>query len=314
MSKPRLAFMGTPAFAAEILAGLISARHDIVAVYCQPPRPSGRGQRLQPSPVQALAERHGLAVFSPEKLDAGETEKFAGLRLDAALVAAYGLILPQAILAAPKFGCINVHGSLLPRWRGAAPIERAIQAGDRETGISIVQMEAGLDTGPVLLSESLAIGPETGARTLYAMLAKLGTRLALQALDGMVAGTLAAEPQAATGITYAKKLTRAEGTLDWRQPASALARNLRAFEIFPTGYFTHDDERIRVLAAAVMDNPRRDAAPGTVIDDRLAISCGKAALRLTRLQRAGRDALDAADFLRGYPIPPGTKLPCPVTS
>jgi methionyl-tRNA formyltransferase len=314
MSKPRLAFMGTPAFAAEILAGLIAARHDIVAVYCQPPRPSGRGQRLQPSPVQALAERHGLAVFSPEKLDAGETEKFAGLRLDAALVAAYGLILPQATLAAPKFGCINVHGSLLPRWRGAAPIERAIQAGDRETGISIVQMEAGLDTGPVLLSESLAIGPETGARTLYAMLAKLGTRLALQALDGMVAGTLAAKPQAATGITYAKKLTRAEGTLDWRQPASALARNLRAFEIFPTGYFTHDDERIRVLAAAVMDNPRRDAAPGTVLDDRLAISCGEAALRLTRLQRAGRDALDAADFLRGYPIPPGTKLPCPVTS
>jgi methionyl-tRNA formyltransferase len=313
MSRLRLAFMGTPAFAAEILAGVIP-KHDIVAVYCQPPRPAGRrGLQLQASPVQDLAEKHGLAVFTPVKLDASEAEKFATLRLDAALVAAYGLILPPAILAAPKFGSINVHGSLLPRWRGAAPVERAIEAGDSATGISIMQMEARLDTGPLLLSQSLAIGPETGAQALYAMLAALGTRLALAALDGLVAGTLAVKPQAQSGISYAKKLNRAEGALDWRLPAAVLARKLRAFEIFPTCHFVHRDERIRVLAATAVENPNR-TAPGTLLDDRLAIACGEAALRPTRLQRAGRDALDAADFLRGYPIPPGTILPCPATS
>lgn len=313
MSQLRLAFMGTPAFASRILAALIDSSHEIACVYAQPARPAGRGHRVTPSPVEELAHRHGLHVETPVLLDAEAVAKFAGLRLDAAVVAAYGLILPATALAAPRLGCINVHASLLPRWRGAAPIERAILAGDVETGISIMQMEAGLDTGPVLLAERVKIDAATRAGALYDKLADIGAALLLKTVDGLAGGTLKPVPQLPAGATYARKLTRAEGALDWRLPAADLARAVRAFELFPGSYFTHGAERILVLDAAAVASPRH-AAPGTVLDDHLTVACGAGALRLDRLQRAGRAALDAEAFLRGCPIPPGTLLPCPATS
>jgi methionyl-tRNA formyltransferase len=313
MTKLRLAFLGTPVFAATILEALLVAGHDIACVYCQPARPAGRGQRMQPSPVQELAERKGLTVETPSRLDAGEAARLAALKLDAAVVAAYGLILPKAILAAPLLGCINVHASLLPRWRGAAPIERAIEAGDAETGISIMQMEEGLDTGPVFLSERVPIGAKTTAGELHKILAEQGSVLLLKALEGIAAGTLKPRPQPAQGTTYAKKLKRQESELDWRKSAVELERTIRAFEPFPGCHFIYKGERIRVLAAEIIE-PAKPSPPGTVLDGKLAIACGQGALRLARLQRAGRGALEAEAFLRGFAIPPGTILPCPATS
>ncbi|MDE2229201.1 MAG: methionyl-tRNA formyltransferase [Alphaproteobacteria bacterium] len=309
----RLAFLGTPAFAARILGALIEAGHEIAAVYTQPPRPAGRGHRVTPSPVQELAEARGIAVVAPAKLDSGSIAKFTALEFDAAVVAAYGLILPTAMLASPRLGCLNVHASLLPRWRGAAPIERALLAGDRDTGISIMRMDEGLDTGPVLLAERLAIPPGMGAAALYRELAELGARLIVAALAAAAEGKLSPKPQPADGATYARKLRREEGALDWLKPAAALERAVRAFEIFPGTYFTHGGERIRVLAATVAEAPS-GAAPGTVLDDTLTIACGDGALRPTQLQRAGRAALATPEFLRGYPIPRDTLLPCPATS
>ncbi|MGA2088068.1 MAG: methionyl-tRNA formyltransferase [Stellaceae bacterium] len=314
MTKLRLAFLGTPVFAATILEALLAAGHDIACVYCQPARPAGRrGLQLQPSPVQELAERKGLKVETPSRLDTGEAARLAALKLDAAVVAAYGLILPKPILAAPFLGCINVHASLLPRWRGAAPIERAIQAGDRETGISIMQMEEGLDTGPVYLTERVPIGAKTTSGELHKLLAERGAALLLKALDGISAGTLKSRPQPAQGMTYAKKLKREEGDLDWRKPAAELERAIRAFDPFPGCYFIFKDERIRVLAAETAENTK-PAPPGTVLDGNLAIACGQGALRPVRLQRAGRAALEPSAFLRGFAIPSGTILPCPATS
>src|SRR6266404_1312973 len=219
MARLRLAFMGTPEFARTGLAALIAAGHDIACVYSQPPRPAGRGQRSRPSPVQALAEERGLPVRTPVNLrEAAEQAHFADLGLDAAVVAAYGLILPPAILEAPRRGCLNIHASLLPRWRGAAPIQRAILAGDHETGVTIMQMDEGLDTGPMLLAERVDIEPETTATTLHDQLAAVGARLIVRTLGGLADGTLAARPQPAEGITYAKKLAREEGRIDWSQP------------------------------------------------------------------------------------------------
>jgi methionyl-tRNA formyltransferase len=314
MNPLDLMFMGTPEFAATVLAGLIDAGHCIRAVYTQPPRPSGRGHRLQPSPVQALAERHGLQVHCPTSLrSAGAQAEFAALGADAAVVAAYGLILPTAVLQAPRLGCLNVHASLLPRWRGAAPIQRAILAGDRETGGTIMQMDEGLDTGPMLLREAVAIGPSTTAGELTEQLADLGTGLLLAALDGVARGALAARPQPKEGVTYAAKLRREEAWLDWRKPAAVLERQIRAFSPWPGAYFEGRGERIRVLQA---EEVRADAAaaPGTIIDEHLTIACGEGGLRPLTLQRAGRGALDAAAFLRGFALPPGTVLPCPATS
>src|SRR5579875_224530 len=309
----RLAFLGTPAFAVRILTALIEAGHDLAAVYTQPPRPAGRGHRVTRSPVHELAEARGIAVETPSRLDAPAADRFIALGLDAAVIAAYGLILPKAMLDAPRFGCLNVHASLLPRWRGAAPIERALVAGDRETGISIMRMEEGLDTGPVLLAERLPITPGIGAAALYDELASLGARLIVAALAAAAEGKIGPRPQPADGVTYARKLRREEGALDWRKPAAELERTVRAFELFPGTYFHHDGERIRVLAATVIDAPC-GAAPGTVLDDALAVACGEGALRPTRLQRAGRIALATDEFLRGHPIPRGTVLPCPATS
>jgi methionyl-tRNA formyltransferase len=309
-----LVFMGTPEFAATILGALIAAGHRIAAVYTQPPRPAGRGHRLQPSPVQALAEAHGLPVRYPTSLrDAAAQQDFAALGADAAVVAAYGLILPKQILDAPRLGCLNVHASLLPRWRGAAPIQRAILAGDRETGITIMRMAEGLDTGPILLWQAIPIEPKTTAGKLTERLAELGARLLVEALGGVAAGRLAARPQPEAGVTYAAKLRREEAQLDWRRPAILLERQVRAFDPWPGAFFFAREERIRVLSAEA-EAHAAGVTPGTVLDERLSISCGEGALRPLRLQRPGRAPLDAAAFLRGFALPPGTVLPCPATS
>ncbi|HYN38892.1 MAG TPA: methionyl-tRNA formyltransferase, partial [Rhodospirillales bacterium] len=301
-----LAFLGSPDFAVPSLHALLAAGHAIVAVYSQPPRPAGRGHRQQRAAVHAEAAGLGLEVRTPARLrDEAEQQAFAALDLDAAVVAAYGLILPKPILEAPRLGCINVHASLLPRWRGAAPIERAILAGDGETGVTVMQMEEGLDTGPMLLSGRMPIGAQTTAPELRQALAELGARLLVPALAGLAAGTLRACPQPADGVTYAKKLARDEGRIDWSQPAAAVQRAVRALNPQPGVYFEHAGERIKLLAAETADGR---GAPGTVLDDRLTIACGEGALRPLLLQRPGRGPTEAAAFLRGYPLPPGSRL------
>jgi methionyl-tRNA formyltransferase len=307
----RIVFMGTPAIAVPTLAALIAAGHSILCVYTQPPRPAGRGHRPQPSDVQRFAETHGFEVRAPASLkDAAEQRAFSTLGADVGVVAAYGLILPKAVLAAPRLGCLNVHASLLPRWRGAAPIQRAILAGDEETGVTIMQMDEGLDTGPMLRSDKVPIGPETTAESLHDALAALGARLMVETLDGLSAGRIVPVPQPADGATYAKKLAREEGRLDWRESAASLDRKVRALNPWPGTWFEHAGERIRVLAAAPAAG-RAGAAPGTVLDDAATVACGEGALRLTRLQRAGKGPSDAAAFLRGFAIPAGTLLPVP---
>ena len=314
-----LAFMGTPAFAATILGALVDAGHRILAVYTQPPRPAGRGHRPQPSPVQLLAGQLQLTVRCPASLRTQETQAaFAALGADAAVVAAYGLILPRQVLTAPRLGCLNVHASLLPRWRGAAPIQRALLAGDAESGITIMQMEEGLDTGPILLQEAVPITPGTTAGGLSAELAGLGARLIVAALDGVAGGTLVPRPQPREGVTYAHKIGREDGRLDWRRPAATLERQVKALDPWPGAFFEGPGfrtagERIRVLSAVVL--PRQStSAPGTVLDERLSIACGEGVFRPLRLQRPGRAPLDTPAFLRGYPIAAGIVLPCPVTS
>ncbi|HZT86821.1 MAG TPA: methionyl-tRNA formyltransferase [Stellaceae bacterium] len=305
----KIVFMGTPEFAATVLDGLLAAGHSVLAAYTQPPRPARRGHRLQPSPVQALAEARGVPVRAPVTLRDPETQaEFAALGADAAVVAAYGLILPAAVLTAPRLGCINVHASLLPRWRGAAPIQRAILAGDRETGVTIMQMEEGLDTGPILLQQAVPIGPETTAVTLSERLAPLGAHLVIEALVRAAQGSLTARPQPAEGITYARKIGREEAWLDWRHPAAALERQVRALG---GGDFEFRGERIRVLAAAVLPEP--PGVPGSVLDERLSIACGEGVFRPLRLQRPGRTAQEAPALLRGFAVPKGTVLACPAT-
>jgi methionyl-tRNA formyltransferase len=314
-----LVFMGTPRFAATILEALIDARHRILAVYTQPPRPAGRGHRPQPSPVQLLAAQHRLALRSPVSLRTPEAQAaFGELGADAAVVAAYGLILPRPILCAPRLGCLNVHASLLPRWRGAAPIQRALLAGDTQTGITIMQMVEGLDTGPILLQQAMPIGPGATAADLSAALAALGSRLILKALDGRADDTLVPRPQPQDGVTYARKIGREDGRLDWRCAATSLERQVRALDPWPGVYFESPGhhgagERVRVLAAIALPVDAGHA-PGTVLDDNLSIACSEGAFRPLRLQRPGRAPLDAAAFLRGFPIAAGTVLPCHATS
>jgi methionyl-tRNA formyltransferase len=305
--------MGTPPFAATILDALIAAGCHIRAVYTQPPRPAGRGHHQQPSAVQLLAERQAIAVRTPTRLrDDSVTAEFAALGVDAAVVAAYGLILPPPILTAPRLGCLNVHASLLPRWRGAAPVQHALLAGDTETGITIMQMEEGLDTGPILLQRALPVAPDSTAGDLTEALAKLGGALIVEALDKAAHGALQPRPQPPDGVTYAPKIAREQGRLDWRRPAAELERRVRALNPRPGAFFAYRDEVVRVLAATALAEPA--AAPGTVLDERLTIACGAGALRPLRLQRPGRSALDLDAFLRGYRVAPGTRLPCPATS
>ncbi len=310
MTRLRLAFLGTPDFARVSLEALAAAEHEIAAVYCQPPRPAGRGKKLRPSPVQAFAEARGWEVRTPKRLKDPEAQAdFAALELDVAVVAAYGLILPRAILEAPRLGCLNVHASLLPRWRGAAPIQRAILAGDAETGITIMQMDEGLDTGAMLLQEAIPIGERTTASELHDALAELGGRLIVEALAGLSQGRLTPQPQPEAGVTYAAKLERAEGQLDWRESAEDLDRRRRAFAPWPGAWFEAAGERIKVLDSQVVEWP--SAASGQVLDDALTIACGADALRLLTVQRAGKQPMDAAAFLRGFPLEPGTRLPLP---
>jgi len=303
-----LVFMGTPDFAVPALEALIAAGHRMLAVYTQPPRPAGRGQKEQGSPVQRMAEAQGCAVCSPKSLrDPAAQAEFKALRADLAVVAAYGLILPKAILDAPLRGCLNIHASLLPRWRGAAPIQRAIEAGDAETGITIMVMDEGLDTGPMLLRESVPIGPETTAGQLHDALAAVGAKLIVRAMAGLEAGSLIPVPQPAEGVTYAKKIAKEEGHLDWRQPAALLERRIRAFNPVPGAWFEAKGERIRVMRAAA-ERRSRETLPGTVLDAAPTIACGEGALRPLELQRAGKSPVATAAFLRGFPLPPGTRL------
>lgn len=309
MTRLRLAFMGTPDFAVPCLDALVAAGHGIAAVYTQPPRQAGRGKKPRPSPVQVAAERHGIEVRTPVSLkEAGEQAAFAALKLDAAVVVAYGLLLPKPVLTAPRLGCLNIHASLLPRWRGAAPIQRAIMAGDGETGVTIMQMDAGLDTGPMLLREAIVVAADETAGTLHDRLAALGARLIVTVLDDLAAGKLKATPQPADGAVYAAKLTRADEIIDWRKSADEIARQVRALSPSPGAWFPAKGERIKLLAALVVDGC---GEPGRIFDDQLTIACGSGALRPLQLQRAGRGPVPAADFLRGFPLPSGTRLPLP---
>ena len=294
--------MGSPAFAIPALRALHD-RHQIAAVYCQPPRPAGRGHALTPCPVHAAADALGLPVRTPARLrtDTRAHAEFADLGLDAAVVAAYGLILPQPMLDAPARGCLNIHASLLPRWRGAGPIQAAILAGDTESGITVMQMDAGLDTGPMLLAGSVPIGPRTTAPELHDALAELGAALILRAL----ADDPQPEPQPAAGVSYAPKLSRADGRMDWTRPAAELDRHVRGLLPWPGAWTILRAETVKVLDAVPEPG---GGAPGTALDSRLLIGCGTGALRLLRIQRPGRAAMDADDLLRGAPVPPGTPL------
>ena len=299
----RIIFMGTPDFAVPVLDALVAAGHEVVAAYTQPPRPAGRGKRLQPSPVQLAAERLGIPVRSPETLrGAAEQAEFAALGADVAVVAAYGLILPRAVLAAPVHGCLNVHASILPRWRGAAPIQRAILAGDAETGVTIMQMEAGLDTGPMRHIVTTPVAGKT-AGALTEELAALGAAAMVAVL-----GDLAAYPpfvQDNVLATHAPKIDKVEARIDWTTDAAAIERQVRAFAPWPGAWFDLSGERIKLLTAELVEG---SGPPGEVLDDALTIACGRGALRPVTIQRAGKPAMDAAAFLRGRPVPAGTRL------
>lgn len=299
----RLIFMGTPDFAVPTLNALVDAGHDVVAVYSQPPRPANRGKKLTPSAVHARAEQLGLEVHTPVSLKgADEQAAFVALNADAAIVAAYGLLLPQPILDATKYGCLNVHGSLLPRWRGAAPVQRAILAGDAETGVMVMQMEAGLDTGPVRATAQTPIDRKT-AGELTEELARLGAGLMVEVLADMDGHPAVAQPE--DGPTYARKIDKSEAKLDFGESAEALERQIRAFNPVPGAFFEFEGERYRVLAADIVDTVGEN---GTVVDDQLTIACANRAIRPNIIQRAGKPAMPLADFLRGNAIPAGTIL------
>jgi methionyl-tRNA formyltransferase len=303
----RLAFFGTPDFSVSALQALVAAGHEIVCVYTQPPRGAGRGEKERRAPVHEAADELGVEVRTPLSLkDPAIQADFAALDLDAAVVVAYGLILPKPILDAPRLGCINIHASLLPRWRGAAPIQRAILAGDAETGVTIMAMDEGLDTGPELLRETVPIEATTTAETLHDQLSALGARLIVEALKGFEAGRITPIPQTEDGATYAAKLTREEGRLDWRRPAVELERQVRAFSPWPGAWFMHGEDRLKILAAEIAAG---SGAPGTVLGGDLTIACGEGALRLVTVQREGREPVAAEALLRGYAIAPGSVLP-----
>jgi methionyl-tRNA formyltransferase len=301
----RLAFMGTPDFAVPTLAELLAQGHDIAAVYSQPPRPKGRGMETEPGPVHKFAHAHGLEVRTPLSLKgADEQAAFAALNLDAAIVVAYGLLLPQAILDAPKLGCFNLHGSLLPRWRGAAPIQRAVMAGDAETGVMVMKMEAGLDTGPVLMAEKMAVGRKT-AGELTEQLSRLGADLMVRALSALARGPVAEHAQSADGVTYAKKISKDEARIDWTRSAAEIDCLIRGLSPWPGAFTEAKGERLKVLYAEPVSGK---GAPGEVIGDDLTVACGEGALRLKRLQRAGGKAMAADELLKGFALPRGAKL------
>ena len=299
----RVVFMGTPAFSVPALDA-VAVAHDVVCVYTQPPRPAGRGQKLRPSPVHQRAEVLGIPVRHPVTLrDGAAHDAFAALDADVAVVVAYGLILPRAILDAPGFGCLNIHASLLPRWRGAAPIHRAVMAGDSETGVCIMQMEEGLDTGPVLLRRASAIGPDDTTGQVHDRLSELGGRLIVEALRRLPELEPVAQPE--SGVSYAAKVDKAEARIDWNEDAAQVDRLIRGLSPAPGAWFVLDGARVKVLGSRLADGSGR---PGEVLDTGLRIACGRGAVRLTRLQRAGRAAQDAAEFQRGMAVAPGRIL------
>ena len=306
----RLVYMGTADFAVPALRALVSSRHEVVAVYTQPARPAGRGMQPRPSPIKRAAAELGLSLRTPTTLKVrSEEEDLAALDADLAVVAAYGLILPQAILDMPRLGCINLHGSALPRWRGAAPIQRAILAGDRETGVTIIQMEAGLDTGPMLAMERVAITDETTASALHDQLAALAGEMITPMVDRLAEGLVPATPQPEEGATYAKKIEKDEGRIDWQNPATQIDRQLRALNPWPGCYSVLEGgQRLRMLAGEVERDAEAREIAGTVLDDRLRVACGEGVLRITKLQKAGGKPMEALDFLRGHPLPVGTRL------
>lgn len=293
----RVVFMGTPEFSVPVLRAL-AADHEVVGVWCQPPRPAGRGKQPRPSPVQQAAEELGLPVHHPVSLrDPQAQADFAAMRADVAVVVAYGLILPQAVLDAPRLGCLNIHASLLPRWRGAAPIQRAILAGDMETGICIMQMQAGLDTGPVLMREATPIGPEDTAQDLHDRLSAMGARLILTALHRLP--DLVPQPQPATGVTYAAKIDKAEARIDWTRPGTEVDRQIRGLSPFPGAWCEIAGERVKLLRSRLADG---QGEPGQVLHG-LTVACGEGAVEVLEAQREGKRALAARDFLRGAALP-----------
>lgn len=309
MTKLRIIFMGSPDFSVTALKALIDAGHEIACVYSQPPRRAGRGKSERPTPVHAFAATQGLQVRTPKSLKKPpEQAQLAALNADLAVVVAYGLILPQAVLDAPRLGCINLHASLLPRWRGAAPIQRAIMAGDIESGVQAMVMEAGLDTGPVLATAKTALTAQDTAGTLHDRLAKLGAGLLAPTLQALADGTANPVPQSEHGATYAKKLTTSDQDIDWTRPAREIDAQIRGLSPFPSARFNWAADpaqpplRIKALMSQIEDGA---GVPGTALDDALLIACGKGALRITRLQRPGKGPMDAGDFLRGTPVPKG---------
>jgi methionyl-tRNA formyltransferase len=293
----RVIFMGTPDFSVPVLDALVEAGHDVVAAYCQPPRPAGRGKKDRPSPVQARAEALGIELRHPVSIKGPqELADFAALEADIAVVVAYGLILPQAVLDAPKWGCLNIHASLLPRWRGAAPIHRAILAGDAETGVCIMQMEAGLDTGPVLSRESFAIGDEETTGELHDRLSALGARMIV---DALARDDVIAVSQDAEGVTYAAKIDKAEARVDWNLSAAQVSAHIRGLSPFPGAWIEVAGERVKLLGARVVDG---SGAAGAVLDG-FTVACGEGAVEITRAQRAGKKPMDAAEVLKGLTLP-----------
>lgn len=306
----RVVFMGTPDFALPTLTGIVGAGHEVVAAYAQPPRPAGRGMALRPAPVQLAAEQLDIPVFTPVSLrDDVEQKKFGEHRADVAVVVAYGLILPQPILDAPRLGAFNLHASLLPRWRGAAPIQRAIMAGDTETGVAVMRMDAGLDTGPVAMAEKILIGGDVTAGTLHDSLARLGADLMTRAIAALERDLLELTPQAEIGATYAAKIDKAETRIDWSRPSREVHNKIRGLSPFPCAWTelptNNGVERVKLLSSNLVDST---GAPGTVLDTELTIACGDGAVQISELKRSGGKAMPAAAFLRGQDVPVGTRL------
>jgi methionyl-tRNA formyltransferase len=302
----RLIFLGTPDFAVPSLIELAGRGHEIAAVYTRAPRPAGRGMDVQPSPVEREARRRGLPVLTPKTLrDEAAQEELRAHGADAAVVVAYGLLLPKAVLDAPRLGCFNVHASLLPRWRGAAPINRAIMAGDATSGVTIMKMDEGLDTGAMALVERVAIAPDMTAGDLHDVLAPLGADLIARALAALERDTLAFTPQPAEGVTYAEKIEKSETRIDWAQPWQEVHNHIRGLSPFPGAWFELDGARVKALRAGKGEGA---GAPGTVLDDRLTIACGTGAIRLTQVQRAGKQPMAAEEFLRGTPVKAGARV------
>ena len=310
----RIVFMGTPDFSVPTLAEIIAAGHDVVAVYSQPPRRAGRGMDENKSPVHRYGEGAGLSVLTPASLKNESAQaEFAAHQPDVAVVVAYGLILPPAILAVPRHGCLNLHASKLPRWRGAAPIQRAIMAGDRETAAMVMRMEEGLDTGPICLAETVAIGPNVTAGELHDTLARDGAGLMVRALAALERDSLTETPQPEDGVSYAAKIEKSEAKIDFSRPAAEVHNHIRGLSPFPGAWFTvaagGKTERVKVLRSEIAtDSQAAGLAPATVVDDSLTVSCGTGAIRLIELQRAGKRPMGAGELLRGFPLAPGTIL------